>query len=203
MKKLFKSLEKQACGFYPFFILYHKLYRRVLQREVELAGITERDVVLNIGCGAAPFTALHVVQMTGAKVIALDKDPEAVAMARDFLKKHGLDENIDIRHGDGSPEELPFFTVAMIALHVLEKEKMLQNLQAQGPPGARLVFRQPVKAYRQEYGYFRDDIPPDRRIAQDMKTFQESFLFMIPEKKTGSTKPSHGEQTLKNGREPT
>ncbi len=77
-----------VCRFYPAFWLYHNLYKHVVKKEVELARISQEDTVLNIGCGAIPFTALHIVQMTGAKVIALDKDPEAVSKARYCLKKY-------------------------------------------------------------------------------------------------------------------
>lgn len=179
MKQLFKSMEKMVCSFYPAFWLYHTLYKQVVKKEVELAQITEGDTVLNIGCGSVPFTALHIVQMTGAKVIALDKDPQAVSMARYYLKKYGLEKNIEIREGDGSPEKLPPFTVAVIALHIKNKGQMLEDLKAVGNPGGRIVFRQPVENYIEEYGGLPDLHQAQGKVTQRMKTFKESYLFVI------------------------
>ncbi|MDQ2087731.1 methyltransferase domain-containing protein [Herbivorax sp. ANBcel31] len=180
MKKLFKSLEKLICRFYPIFQLYHNLYKDVVKKEVELAGITKDDVVLNVGCGAIPFTALHVVEMTGAKVIALDKDRKAVKMARKYLKKYKLDRNIEIKLGDGTSEKLPPFTVAIIALHIKDKDKMLESLKAFGNSRGRIIFRQPVDEHKEEYGYLTDKYQPDEKSFQKMKTFKESCLFLIP-----------------------
>ncbi|SFI26140.1 Methyltransferase domain-containing protein [Tindallia magadiensis] len=184
MKKFFKSLEKTACRFYPAFWLYHRLYKHVVKKEVALAHITGEDIVLNIGCGAIPFTALHIVQLTGAKVIALDKDPEAVRMAMHYLKKYGLDKNIEIRVGDGSPENLPPFTVALIALHIKNKEQMLKNLKTAGSDGGRVVFRQPVEEYRKEYGSLYNLDEAHGKVIQNMKTFKKSFLFVISSKES-------------------
>ncbi|SDZ16797.1 class I SAM-dependent methyltransferase [Tindallia californiensis] len=191
MKKLFKSLEKTVGAFYPTFCLYHYLYKPVVEKEVELAGITKEDTVLNIGCGAIPFTALHIVQMTGAKVIALDKDPEAVRMAQHYLKKYGLDKNIEIRVGNGSPEKLPSFTVALIALHIKDKEQMLKNLKNVGSDGGRIVFRQPVEAYREEYGGLCHLDEVHGKVFQNMKTFKQSYLFVLSSK--GSSQRRGGE----------
>ncbi|MDR5658553.1 methyltransferase domain-containing protein [Serpentinicella sp. ANB-PHB4] len=180
MKKLFTSLEKVVCRFRPTFQLYHNLYRDVVKKEVELAKITEDDIVLNIGCGAIPFTALHIVEMTGAKVIALDKDQEAVEMAQACLKKYGLEKNIEVKLGDGTPEALPTFTAALVALHIKDKEEMLDNLMAVGPPGGRIIFRQPVDQFKEEYGYLSEKYQPNGKCLHRMKAFKESYLFLIP-----------------------
>ncbi|WP_350344370.1 methyltransferase domain-containing protein [Proteinivorax tanatarense] len=179
MKRIFTSVEKMCCEFYPAFYLYHSIYKNVMRNEIKLANITSNDVVLNIGCGAIPFTALHIVQMTGAKVIALDKDKEAVEKAKKCLSKYKLQKNIEIALGDGIVENLPDFTVAIIALHVKEKATMLENLKLTKSPGARVVFRQPAVGYENEYGSLPDKYVPDGKISQKMKTFKESYLYHI------------------------
>ncbi|WP_353893873.1 class I SAM-dependent methyltransferase [Proteinivorax hydrogeniformans] len=179
MKKFFASVEKICCEFYPAFYIYHRIYKNVMRNEIKLANITSKDVVLNIGCGAVPFTALHIVQMTGAKVIALDKDKEAVEKAKKCLSKYKMQKNIEIVVGDGIVENLPDFTVAIIALHVKEKAKMLENLKLAKKTGTRVIFRQPAAGYEEEYGCLPDNYIPNCKISQKMKAFNESHLYLI------------------------
>ncbi|QGT99342.1 hypothetical protein SYNTR_0749 [Candidatus Syntrophocurvum alkaliphilum] len=179
LKNLFASWEKISCNFYPAFYFYHRLYRDVVQNEIKLGQITSNDKVLNIGCGAIPFTAIHIVQMTGAKVIALDKDTEAVERAKHCLKKYRLDRNIEIKIGDGVNEIPVPFTVAIVALQVKEKVKVLENLQSKGEPGGNLIFRQPTDAYKTVYGFLPNDYLPVSKTLQNMKTFKESYLYKV------------------------
>lgn len=180
MKNFFTSLEKFSCSFYPMFYAYHNYYRNVMRKEIELANITSKDIVLNIGCGSVPFTAIHIAQITGAKVIAIDKDKEAVMKAKKALKRYGLEKNIEVKLSDGIKEELMDFTVAVVALHVKDKVAMLEKLLKAGKPGGRIIFRQPVDSYKEEYGYLPSKYIPSAVAYQSMKAFKESYLFLIP-----------------------
>ncbi|ACB86331.1 methyltransferase domain-containing protein [Natranaerobius thermophilus] len=178
MKGFFASCEKYGCLFYPAFYIYTRMYREVVRREVELGNITSQDVVLNVGCGAIPFTAIHISQLTGAKVVALDKDPEAVKKARYSLEKFQLNKNIEIYEGDGV-EDIPVpFNVAIIALQVDRKSLVYQNLSNQTNGKGRLIFRQPVDKFNQEYGNLSLDLVPDDWVLQNMKTFNYSNLYL-------------------------
>ncbi|OWZ83527.1 SAM-dependent methyltransferase [Natranaerobius trueperi] len=179
MKKAFAKLEKVSCNFYPSFLIYSNFYSNVVKKEVELAEIDSNDTVLNIGCGAIPCTAIHVAKLSGANVIALDRDEEAVRRARHSLNKFGLDDKIKIIYADGSLNIPNDFTVAMVALQVDKKEEVLKNLQQKAKPGARAIFRQPVKEYRLEYGYLSKKYPPDAKVSQKMKTFKDSYLYKL------------------------
>ena len=167
--------------FYPAFYIYTNMYKQVVGKEIDLAKISSDDVVLNIGCGAMPFTAVHVAQMTGAQVVAMDRDEEAVVKAKQALQKFQLDDNIEILLGDGS-EEIPYyFDAAIVALQVGEKPGILQNLKDAARPGARLVFRQPSDKYQNEYGILPDNIKVDKKVEQTMKTFDYSCLYQVPQ----------------------
>lgn len=178
MKGLFASFEKLSCNFYPAFTIYNSLYKNVIKREVDLANITSKDTVLNIGSGAIPFTAIHIVEMTGARVIAIDKDKEAVEKSKYCLKRFKLDRNIDVQIADGLGNFHTPFTVAIVALQVKEKEKVFENLINTAKPGGRLVFRQPSDRYKEIYGYLPDRYSPDSSVTHNMKAFKESYLFV-------------------------
>ena len=180
IKKMFASWEKKSYKFYPAFLIYYHMYQDVVQKEIELGNITSEDVVLNIGCGAIPYTAIHVSQMTGAKVIALDWDQEAIDMAKDCLIKYDLSNNIEIRKGNGAITIPDSFTKAIVALHVGDKPTVLDNLSSKRRQGADIIIRQPVDQFKNEYGYLPETLPPDEKVYQRMKTFKESFLYKIP-----------------------
>lgn len=179
IKKFFGSLEKTSCSLYFAFYLYHRFYQNVVKKEITLGHITPQDIVLNIGCGAIPCTAIHTVQMTGAKVIAVDKDEEAVYKAKYCLKKYGLENNIEIVNGDGRKDIFSSFTAAIVALQVDGKPLVLENLKRKGRPGGRLIFRQPSDKYKYIYGYLPKDYPPDSMTFQNMETFKNSYLYLI------------------------
>ncbi len=181
MKSLFASCEKIGCNFYPAFAIYTRLYRDVVKREVDLANVTQDDIVLNVGCGAIPFTAVHVAQLTGAKVIAMDRDELAVQKAKKSLHKFQLDDNIEIHCGDGA-DSIPFkFDAAIVALQVGEKPNILANLKQSARPGARLIFRQPAEKYQEEYGVLPNNVRADWKVEQTMQTFEHSYLYQIPQ----------------------
>ncbi len=182
MKNLFSTWEKIGCFFYPAFKFYHRLYRDVVAREIGMAGISRESIVLNIGCGAIPFTAVHLIEMTGARVIAMDKDEDAIIKARNCLNKYTLDPGgkIELQVGDGTETIPAKFTAAIVALQVYNKGLVLERLMKTGTAGASLVFRRPVPAYTEEYGDLPAGRKPDCQVFHSMKTFHQSCLFRVP-----------------------
>lgn len=170
-------LEKRCSGIPLFVSLYSRPYQQVLKNEIELASIEREDLVLNIGCGSIPFTSIYVHYLTGAEIVAMDYDREAIERARLSLKRMGLDDKISLYQGDASCEIPVDFTVALVALQARPKEEIFKQLKERGEPASRLIFRQP----REEYGRFYDTLPstykPQDVAWQDMKTFDRSLLF--------------------------
>lgn len=177
IQPMVRFLEKQISFCPPLIRLYMAPYRTVIQREIDLADIGPDDTVLNIGCGAVPFTAIHVARMTQAQVRAVDRDEKAVHKARLLVCAMGLEEYIQVEVGHGE-EYLQYpFTVALVALQVVPKEEVWNSLFQQAPSGGRLIFRSPAPKYCTQY----DDLPPQyipsAMVHQPMKTFNRSLLF--------------------------
>lgn len=170
-------LEKKCSGI-PFIVsLYTRPYREVVQREIDLAEITEKDVVLNIGCGSIPFTSIYVNQVTGAQVIAMDYDGEAIERASLCLKKIGLNRGVKLYQGDGSCEISFDFTVALVALQARPKEGIYRRLMERWTPSTRLIFRQPRREFYKYYDVLPALYQPQDIALQEMKTFDTSLLF--------------------------
>lgn len=175
----FVSTWEKCISSRPFIVdLYSRPYRQVVEKEAALAGITSRDRVLNIGCGAAPFTAVHLAILTGAQVWAMDLDPRAVQKARLYLQKIGLGDKVKVFRGNGAEIIPGKFDAAIVALQALPKEGILRNLLSAACPGGRLVFRLPSPSFSKHYDSLPPDIKPEAAVRQNMQTFDRSLLFV-------------------------
>ncbi len=158
--------------------LYVRSYRQVVQNEIALAQIRSDDTVLNIGCGAVPFTAIYLALLTKAKVWAVDKDKKAIELARIYCKKVGLDGQIKFIETDGSKWIPVDFTVAVVALQAEPKQLLLDNLLKTATQGGRLVFRKPSKKFENHYDHLPERFPFAKTVKQNMKTFDSSVLYV-------------------------
>ncbi len=170
-------LEKKVAGNRTAVSLYANFYREVVNNEIKLAAISERDRVLNIGCGGIPFTAILIARLTGARVWAIDCDKQAVEVARRCVAAQQLENLVTVVHLDGT-DIIPFdFDVALVALQARPKEAILENLLQSSDSKARLVFRRPRREMAHQY-----DLLPTAplfcdSIGQDKTTFDCSVLY--------------------------
>ncbi len=170
-------LEKIAAGNKTLVSLYANYYQQVIDNEIELAAITAEDRVLNIGCGAIPFTALLTARKTGARIWAVDCDKTAVKVARRCVSAQQLEHLVTVMHLDGA-DNIPLdFDVALVALQAKPKKAILENLLRSGGAQARLVFRRP----RDEMAHQYDLLPAlplfSDFVDQDKATFDGSVLY--------------------------
>lgn len=157
--------------------LYARPYRQVVKNEIALAQIGIDDVVLNIGCGAVPFTAIYLALLTGAKIWAVDRDRKAVDCARLYCQKIGLKEQIQFIEADGTQKIFVDFTVAVVALGAEPKALIMDNLLYQANPGIRLVFRQPDNFFKGCYDHLSQDWAEIVSVRQAGKAFN-SVVFL-------------------------
>ncbi len=157
--------------------LYAMPYRKVVEREIKLAGITGKDRILNIGCGAIPFTAIFLAKKTGAPVHAVDTDQEAVELARNCIRSFGLSGQITVEHASGDQGRFPSFSVAVTALQARPKEAILYNLLNQSELSVRLVFRKPKEQLHHHYDPVPASFAETHAVLQHMRTFTSSVLF--------------------------
>jgi precorrin-6Y C5,15-methyltransferase (decarboxylating), CbiT subunit len=83
------------------------------------ARIFPNDIVVDVGCGSGGLTLESARK--ARKVIALDKNPEAIELTRKNLEKHGLTSKVQLVEGD--------------ALQVLEGIKSFDTLLVGGSSG--------------------------------------------------------------------
>ena len=166
------------CSRFPWAVrLYSLPYRKVLDREIALAGITEEDVVLNIGCGSVPFTAIYITEQTGARVHAVDRDEAAILCARSCTAALGLEDQITFEHAPGERTSCRNFTTAVTALQARPKAAILAHLLRHGSEDVRIIFRNPQPHLHSQYDLLPETYPFSGEVPQNMQTFVSSVLY--------------------------
>ncbi len=84
-------LERRCARSRLFFYAYAAPYRRLVARELRLAGVDSRHTLVHIGCGSLPFTAVLAARISGCRVIAVDSDEQAARNARATVRRLGLE----------------------------------------------------------------------------------------------------------------
>jgi protein-L-isoaspartate O-methyltransferase len=119
--------------------IYVRIFGLRVPQEISSLKISKCDKVLQIGCGAIPYTAEIIAKITGARVVAIDNDPRMVSMARDYLKRKGV-KNVKVLCGDGIKFPLKNFTVIYVSLGVYPLGPILKKIVREGQ-GKRVIFR--------------------------------------------------------------
>lgn len=105
-------------------------------------GIHSESNVLFIGSGAFPTTALTIAKETGADVICLDIDHEAIELSRVVARKSGLENQITFLHGDiNAQHDFQTITHVFIASLVKDKLEVIEVLKEKVWEGTKVIVR--------------------------------------------------------------
>ena len=152
-----------AYGDHPLPIEAHQTISQpyIVALMIHAAGIKPGNTVLEVGAGSGYAAAL--IGRIAGKVIAIERQPELVEIARERLRQLGCD-NVEIVEGDGTrgcAEHAPFDAILVAA----SGSHVPQALIAQLAPGGRLVMpigdpggvQELVKVTKQEDGILRQE----------------------------------------------
>ncbi|OMP66264.1 hypothetical protein BTO28_13285 [Domibacillus epiphyticus] len=113
-----------------------------VKNELESLGINGKSKVVFIGSGAFPISALTIAKQTGAEIMCLDIDVEAVEMGKNIAKLTGLESKVSFTNQRVS--ELSFIkgaTHIIIASLVKNKIEVLKELKSVLPEEAKVIIR--------------------------------------------------------------
>jgi SAM-dependent methyltransferase len=110
----------------------------VVDAMLQLANVTERDVVYDLGCGDGRIV-IAAVKERGARGVCIDLDPERIRESRENARRAGVEERISFRNQDLFDADLEGATVIMLFLWPEVNLRLRPKLQRELAPGARVV----------------------------------------------------------------
>ena len=146
----------------------------VIEMMVELAELTEDDLVYDLGCGDGRIVITAVLK-SGCRGVGFDIDPNRVAEARENAKRNGVENRVTIEEQDVFNVDLSKADVAMTYLLPWMMNELLPQFE-QMKPGARIVA----------HDWWIDGVEPDKCIEilvdEDMNT-HGIYVYTTPLKK--------------------
>ena len=110
----------------------------VVNRMLELADVTDEDVVYDLGCGDGRIV-ITAAQRFGAKGVGIDFDPQRIAEANANAERAGVSHLVRFIEQDAMTVDVSEATVVTLYLLSSSNLKLRPRLTAQLPVGARIV----------------------------------------------------------------
>lgn len=111
---------------------------QVIDRMLELAGVSERDVVYDVGSGEGDIV-IRAAKRLGSRAVGIEIDPELVRRSRARAEREGVGHLVEFREQDGLLADLSEATVVTLYMLPEFNAKLRPRLERQLRPGARVV----------------------------------------------------------------
>jgi len=138
---LYIIFEKIAIKFNIISLNYLDLYSDLVEKEIKMAKIKPNDSIFIIGCGSLPSTSLLIYKETNAKIVAIDKDKNAIKGAKKFLSNIQLNDKIIVKHANGLDYPLNDFNIIFVLYGVKNLKKILDHLYKKANDNAKIIIR--------------------------------------------------------------
>jgi hypothetical protein len=121
-------------------------YARVADGLALLGGSRCRSAVM-VGCGPLPDTLVHLHEHTSAaRIVGVDNDREAVALARELVEAAGMGDRVSIEHGDAAARDYGDADLIVVSVFATPRRAVLGRIAASGQAGASVLLREPFGA---------------------------------------------------------
>lgn len=110
----------------------------VVDRMLELAKVTNNDVVFDLGCGDGRIV-ITAAKKFGARGVGVDIDPERIAESNANAKQAGVQHLVSFKLQDATTVDVSEATVVTLYLLSSSNLKLRPMLTKQLKPGARIV----------------------------------------------------------------
>jgi protein-L-isoaspartate O-methyltransferase len=115
--------------------------RDVFLSDISMADLKNTDNVLVIGCGIFPTHCILISENVKTKVVGIDNSPKAVKLAKNYIKKQGLDDLIKIELSEGSDYSASNFNVVFVAVNVFPIDDVLKSLSKKLKSGSKVLCK--------------------------------------------------------------
>jgi protein-L-isoaspartate O-methyltransferase len=111
-------------------------------REYTTFDISKQKKILHIGCGSYPLTELTLAKITNAQLVGIDKNPQAVALAKEVIHKKKLGKKIHIMLGNGVDFAVDSFNVIIVSSCCTPKVQVLKHIFQNAKSGSMIIVRE-------------------------------------------------------------
>jgi SAM-dependent methyltransferase len=173
---------------------YIKTPDPVVEKMVELAQLTENDLVYDLGCGDGRIVITAALR-TGCRGVGFDINPERVAEARENAKRNGVEGRVTIEEQDVFKVDLSKADAAIMYLLPWMMNKLLPQFE-QMKPGARIVA----------HDYWIDCVEPDKYVEVPTANRTDGhgiYLYTTPLKKNPAMEKGKPPRPTDSPRPPT
>jgi predicted RNA methylase len=120
-------------------IIYVPTEHEVVAKMLDMAKVTAKDVVYDLGCGDGRVVSTAAKKF-GAKGVGIDIDPDRIKDSMETIKKDGTEKLVEIRQGDAlKVRDLEKATVLLLYMLDEFMEKLETIAKDKLPKGARIV----------------------------------------------------------------
>ncbi len=111
----------------------------VARKMLELAGATPNDIVYDLGCGDGRILITAVKEFGVKRAVGVEIREELVREARERVAKEGLQDRIEIIHGDMFEVDVSEATIVTLFLLTSVNDELAPKLERELKPGTRVV----------------------------------------------------------------
>ena len=141
----------------------------VVFRMLELAEVSEEDVVYDLGSGDGRIV-IAAAKEFGARGVGIEIDPELVKRARRKAERAGVSDRVEFRQGDLFEADIGEATVVTLYLWPTMNDRLRPKLMEELSPGTRILSH--------DFGI--GDWSPDTTVTLGTNTMQtaENRIFL-------------------------
>ncbi len=110
----------------------------VVDKMLEIAGVTSNDIVYDIGCGDGRIV-ITAAQKYGARGVGVDYDPERIRESKANAKTAGVENKVQFLQQDAMTVDYSPATVVTMYLLTTSNLKLRPILTKELKPGSRIV----------------------------------------------------------------
>ena len=110
----------------------------VVEKMLELAQVTSKDIVYDLGCGDGRIV-ITAAKKYGARAVGVDFDAERIRESMANAKAAGVEDLVSFKLEDAMKVDVSAATVVTLYLLTSSNEALRPNLTKQLKPGARIV----------------------------------------------------------------
>ena len=141
LDQLYNIYENIFTNISFFSFLYMKIHEPSVKKEITMAEVKPTEKVLQIGCGAIPYTLRIITQETQAKVTGIDNQQRSIEKAKKYI---GDNKNIHLEQAQGETYDVSSFDVILISYGVGDIEAVLKNTLLHLKNNGRIILRKPI-----------------------------------------------------------